>query len=269
MSIHFLQANVNMLAFQSSLMELTLEAVFLLFVRVSAFVAFLPLFGGTRVPRTVKVGLAVTLTAVWLSRILPGMSLTTHTGGERSWLLFSWLVGREATLGAGMGWLMGMVLIPIRISGAFIAQEMGLTIATLTSSSGEASSNVLSEILDALAVLMFFSFNGHHLFFLGFDSSFRLFPIGQSWISLNGERITRSIADTAGIGIHLAAPVAMLLLGTTVCLLFMMRQTPQFNLFNFGMPVRLLAGLVALFLFIPDLILHTSVLVQKWLTLIP
>ncbi len=247
------------------MIELVLEATFLLFVRVSAFVAFLPLFGGTRVPRTVKVGLAVTLTTVWISQFVPGMTLAMSQYGERSWLLFAWMIGREATLGAAMGWLMGMVLIPIRISGAFIAQEMGLTIATLTSASGDGSSNVLSEILDALAVFMFLSFNGHHLFFRSFDASFRLFPVGHQWSSGNEEWVMRTIANTTGIGVHLAAPVVMLMFGTTVSLLFIMRQTPQFNLFNFGMPVRLLAGLLALFLFIPDLILRVPVLVERWL----
>ncbi|QDT32822.1 flagellar biosynthetic protein FliR [Thalassoglobus polymorphus] len=247
------------------MIELVLEATFLLFVRVSAFVAFLPLFGGTRVPRTVKVGLAVTLTVVWFSQFVPGMTLAMSQYGERSWLLFAWMIGREATLGAAMGWLMGMVFIPIRISGAFIAQEMGLTIATLTSASGDGSSNVLSEILDALAVLIFFSFDGHHLFFRIFDASFQLFPVGHQWASVSGEWVMRTIADTTGVGVNLAAPVVMLMFGTTVSLLFIMRQTPQFNLFNFGMPVRLLAGLLALFLFIPDLILRMPVLVERWL----
>ena len=60
------------------------------------------------------------------------------------------MIAREATLGASMGWILGMVLVPVRIAGAYVAQEMGLTIATLTSSTGEGNSNVLSEILDAM-----------------------------------------------------------------------------------------------------------------------
>ncbi len=246
------------------MIEPLIEAMLLLFVRISSFVAFMPLYGGGSIPRTVKVGLAVALTAFWSIRFAPSIAPTLADQGNSSWLMLTWMIGREATLGAAMGWILGLVLVPVRIAGAYIAQEMGLTIATLTSSTGEANSNVLSEILDALAVLVFLSVDAHHLFFRAAGASFRVFPVGTAWSLPKNSWITKSIADTPAIGLHMAAPVVMLLFGTTLGLLFIMRQTPQFNLFNFGMPVRLIAGLVALFLFIPDLIMYTTVMVQRW-----
>lgn len=247
-------------------MDNFVEATFLLFVRVSAFVGFLPLFGGQSIPRTVKVGLATAMTVVWAIHFVPSAATAIVQSPDHSWGLLAWLTCREATLGASLGWLMGLILVPIRISGSFIAQEMGLTIATLTSSHGEASSNVLSEILDALAVLLFLSLNGHYLFFRGMHVCFEVFPVGHSWVLPERSIIPQLIANVPMLGVQLAAPVVMLLFGTTLALLFVMRQTPQFNLFNFGMPARLLAGLAALFLFVPDLILQSSTIIQRWLT---
>lgn len=247
-------------------MENFVEATFLLFVRVSAFVSFLPLFGGQSIPRTVKVGLATALTVVWAIHFVPAAATANVGSGQSSWALLAWLTCREATLGVSLGWLMGLILVPVRISGTFIAQEMGLTIATLTSSNGEASSNVLSEILDALAVLLFLSLNGHYFFFRGMHACFQVFPVGHTWILPDRSVIPQLIANVPMLGVQLAGPVVMLLFGTTLALLFVMRQTPQFNLFNFGMPARLLAGLVALFLFVPDLILKSSTIIQRWLT---
>lgn len=241
-----------------------IEAALLLFVRVSSFMAFLPLFSGTRVPRTVKVGLAVALTVAMVFRFVPGTSLQLSQQGETSWLLFGWRILRETALGAALGWLLGLVFIPIKIAGAFIAQEMGLTIATLTSATGDASSNVLSEVLDALAVLLFLSMNGHHLFIQSLARSLELFPIGSAWLLPEGLELASTISNVSTVGVHLAAPVTTLLLGTTVALLFMMRQTPQFNLFNFGMPVRLLVGMGALVLLIPDLITRITHLFERW-----
>lgn len=241
-----------------------IEATLLLFVRVSSFVAFLPLFGMKRVPRTVKIGLAVTLTFVWAGAYVPQAALIFASQTKSNWVLYAWLISREATLGASIGWLLGMIFIPMRIAGSYIAQEMGLTIATLTSATGDASSNVLSEILDALTVLVFLAMNGHHLFFLGIHKSFEQFPLGNIWKSSHHEFILTSIAQTPAMGVHLAAPVAMLLMASTVALLFIMRQTPQFNLFNFGMPVRLLAGLGALVLFVPDLLFQFTNMLSRW-----
>lgn len=241
------------------MIEPLITGLLLLFVRVSAFVAFLPLFGGTRLPATVKIGLAVALTLTWANFSMPSAA----GGSAFNAVLLAWLIGREATLGAGIGWLFGMVFIPMRIAGSFIAQEMGLTIATLTSSADNGSSNVLSEILDALAVLLFLSINGHHWFFRGMQHFLQVYPVGGNWSIPDQLKLSQWITSTPTLGLHLALPVAMLLLGTTLSLLFIMRQTPQFNLFNFGMPVRLLAGLLALALFLPDLIHHTLVIFHR------
>ena len=235
--------------------------VLLVLVRVSMFVAFLPLFGGKPLPKTVKIGLAMSL----LGLSIPEAMTSSQIVANSSWSWLGWLVIRESVVGAGLGWLLGMMFVPVRIAGSLIAQEMGLTIATLTSSTGEGNSNVVSELLDAIVVLAFLSLNGHHLFFHALQRSWGLFPVGGPIDLSKIWPVGKTIVETESLGLSLAAPILFVLLMTTATLLFVMRQTPQFNLFNFGMPVRLLAGLIALVVFVPDLIHSALAMMAQFL----
>ena len=116
-----------------SMMELLLLPVVLCFLRVSAFVAFLPPFGGQHIPNMVKVGLAVALTGFWLPRALqtPGVftspgttvsssrptnSIATAVSATRAshdddsprrWLLWTWLAARRSSAWVGSGMAAG------------------------------------------------------------------------------------------------------------------------------------------------------------------
>lgn len=255
------------MSLQSALLQPNVIAILLGFVRISMFLAFLPLFGGRPLPKTVKIGLAVSLAGLFVTN-LTSRSVSLGLAGD-AWGLLAWLGVREATLGAGMGWLLGMLFVPGRIASAFIAQEMGLTIASLTSATDDGSSNVIAEVIDALVVLAFLSLHGHHLFFTVLRRSWDWFPIGTSSRTESplppSDWFCAKIIDTQALGISLAGPAIMVLLLTTVGILFVMRQAPQFNLFAFGMPVRLLVGLGLLVLLGPDVIDNSISLMQIWL----
>ncbi|MGH7225871.1 MAG: flagellar biosynthetic protein FliR, partial [Gemmataceae bacterium] len=79
----------------------------LILARTGAFVSALPMFGGVATPRTVKVGLAVALAVLYF--VLLGNSATPPiiaAGGPLSWLTFALILGKEALLGALLGYAM-------------------------------------------------------------------------------------------------------------------------------------------------------------------
>ncbi|SFI26220.1 flagellar biosynthetic protein FliR [Planctomicrobium piriforme] len=229
-------------------------AAMLVFLRVAGFVVFLPPFAGANVPRTVKVGVVVALTGLWGLKVIPGVALTLNPEVTGSWLLLGWLAVRETIFGASLAWMLGLVLVPIRIAGAYIVQEMGLTMAAVTSATESSESNVLSQLFEIAAVLFLFGSNLDHQFFRLFDATFTLFPMGRSWQLPSRDWFINSIAETSRLGLGIAAPVGVVLFACLIASLFIMRQTPQFNLFTFGTPIRLLVGLLALIWFLPSIL---------------
>ncbi|WP_437226263.1 flagellar biosynthetic protein FliR [Planctomicrobium sp. SH661] len=229
-------------------------ALLLVFLRVGGFVAFLPPFSGANVPNTVKVGLVVALTALWGAKVIPGVALSLNPAVTDNWMLLVWLGIRETMFGAALGWLLGLILVPVRVAGAYIVQEMGLTMAAVTSATEPGESNVVSQLLEVAAVLFFFGSNMHHEFLRLFNVSFDAFPLGRTWVLPEQSWIIGSILKTTHLGLGIAAPVGIILFACMVATLFIMRQTPQFNLFTFGGPIRLIVGLGGMIWFLPSML---------------
>lgn len=260
----------------------------LCFFRVASFVAFLPPFGGQHVPKTVKVGLAIALTAFWAPSVTAhGVfsstpSATSELGIEssirhldemdrsqnmRPWLLWTWLASREVLLGAALGWLLGTILVPFRVAGSWLGELMGISIASITSGADSSSGNVLAVMLEAIGVLLLFSLSIHHGFLLIFDQCWDTFEVGGVWGSTFADTVIGLLTGLSNTGLALVAPTALMMTISTIVLLFAMKQAPQFNLFTFGMPYRLLAGLVALVMFFPDLMGQMSDHLQSFLNI--
>ena len=229
-------------------------ALLLVFLRVAAFVVFLPPFSGRSLPHSVKVGLAVCLTAVWGSKVVPLVALEIDPVLSGSWVLVGWLAIRETLFGASLGWLLGMILMPIRIAGAYIVQEMGLTMGAIASPGEGMDGSVLSQLFEVAAVLYLFGTNLHHDFLRLFDITFELFPPAQTWSLPSQTWVIGTIAHTTNQGLAIAAPVGIVLFAGLVTTLIVMRQAPNFNLFSFGMPFRLILGMGAVLWFLPSVV---------------
>ncbi len=236
--------------------EALIIASMLVLFRVAAFLAFLPPMAGRGLPNTVKIGLAVAFT-VLLAPLYAGsaaMQLTLVESDTAAWLQLAWLAARETALGAGLAWLFGLCLVPARIGGAWIAQEMGLNIGELTSPMDQQPASPVSQGLEALGVMLFFALNIHHVMFFALGRSFVNRPLLQAWSMPTWDSVVQAVATTEQIGLIIIAPVGILLFVTSVTLLITMRTAPQFNFMSYGMTMRLIAGLGGLLLFLPDII---------------
>lgn len=233
------------------MIEVLVVHLSLTLVRVASFVAFLPPSSGRHIPNTVKIGLALALTAFFA--VPSGTeSYAWFVHARDSWLAFALLAIRETIYGIGLAMCFGLVLMPARMAGAYIAQEMGLSIANLTGTTDEQQTNIIGAILETVAALMFFALNLHLAVIAFLDASFRRFPAGTASWELSPGWVLSSIADSIEAGLLIAAPVGIVLMLTLVGSLVLMRGVPQFNLFSIGMSVRIVAGLGALLIFAPE-----------------
>lgn len=244
--------------------DVVLLAWLLTLVRIASTVAFLAPFSNGPVPRQVKVGLAVALTLVWApdcaAAALPGLTdalASTHAG----WWL-GWLSLRESLTGLAIAWVLGLLFVPLRIAGAYIGQEMGLTLGGLSSPVDQQPSDVVTQLVEALGILTFFVFNLHHLVLIAMRRTFELFPIGGEVSSPGIGWIVRCVSGAERAGFQLAGPVGVGLFLLLVVTLLISRTVPQINLLSFGMPARVAVGLALLLACLPHMLQRFAELVQ-------
>jgi flagellar biosynthetic protein FliR len=222
--------------------------------RVATFIYVLPLLGGPNIPRTVKVGLSMALTVLFYDDAVAG--LATAGGmfdGSSSWVVFFLCVGRELLLGGILGFALNLFLVPAHVAGEFIAQESGLTFASVLTTSGQGSASSFTALFELLASATFFAMDLHHVMLRLLQETFRQYPIGATFGMPNWDLVMAATAAQEG-GLLLAAPVGLCLMLTTVVLMLLSRAAPQLSLYSVGFPMRVIVSLAMLLLFLPQLL---------------
>lgn len=227
----------------------------LIFFRVGAFIAFLPPLNGQGIPATVKIGLAAAITFLLAGRYAPMMALTLNMSSEGvgAWLQLAFLGIWETALGVGLAWLFSLCLVPVRIAGAWIAQEMGLTLGGLSSPMDQQPSNVISTMLEAVSIIVFFVLDVHHIMLYSLGQSFAIRPAASAWSMPSWDTVVWSVTHAVVQGFMIVAPIGLLLFVVSLTILVTMRTAPQFNFMSYGMTLRLVAGVGGLILFLPEL----------------
>lgn len=217
--------------------------------RVSVVIAFFPLFAKKQLPAQVKAGLATALSLFWLADT---SSIATITGlNSIGGLMFLMLVMKEITIGLLLSIVLGMFFWPARIAGSYVAQELGLSLASISDPGSQDSSTLVSRIFEAFSILLFFGLNLHHFIILTIHMSFDQALTRVGLLELPIEEMVTSMNRVSDYGLLIVAPVLVTLMLVTLVLGFLNRAAPALNLFSVGMTIRVGFGGLLLMVFGP------------------
>lgn len=219
----------------------------LILARVSSFVAFLPLFARKQLPRLVKAGLAMALSIFWFGSLPPDAYQTVEINAITS-LLY---IAKEIGIGFVLSVLVGFLFVPARIAGAYVGQEVGLSLAAVSSPGSLDSSTLVTTIFETFAILLFFGLNLHHFVITFLHISLIELHGKISLTDLPTELVVQITSSLTELGSMIAGPVGICLFILTIGLALLNRAAPTLNLFSVGMSLRGGIGIVCLVLFFP------------------
>lgn len=223
----------------------------LVLARVSAFIALFPIFSKRQLPSLVKFGLSGALSVFWFSEYQGEFDLSSATalGG----LVGLGMAIKELAIGAMLAMILGLLFWPAKVAGAYVGQELGLSLAAISDPGSQDSSTLVTRIFDAFALLVFFGLNLHHLVILTIHASFNQVLTSVNLSTLPVEDIVRMFNSVGNYGLSLIGPILIIFLLLSVSLAFLNRAAPTLNLFSVGMSIRAGVGVLVLFLFSPVL----------------
>lgn len=227
-------------------------ALVLVMARVGMFVATFPLFRSGGIPRLVKVAFCFALSVMWLTLIAADPTGRVMAPLQDQWLSFGLAVAREMILGGMLGYGLGLFLLPAQIAGAYLGQEIGFSLAEMADPSSELSGNTFGDLWQSLAILAFLVADVPQLAIGALYSSFLRAPIGTPLQLFQASEFSQAVSDAHRWAMELAAPLGVCLFLTTVLLMVLMRMSPHLNLFSVGISLRLAAGLMSAFFFLPE-----------------
>lgn len=234
----------------------------LVLARVGAFVAVMPLFG-TNTPKVVRAGLTVALAAFYLGSADPRLAAgTTTVPADVDPLVYAVALTREALIGAAMGFAFGLFLLPARVAGEFVTQQIGLNVSPQAGPTGAESAGPLTHVFETVAGLVFLTADGHHVVLGVLHASFSAFPLGGRAVPEVGPMIG-GLAAAYEMGLLLAAPLALCLFLLAISLALMARAAPQLNVYSIGFTLQVIVALVGGLFLAPEVVRALAVVAAR------
>jgi flagellar biosynthetic protein FliR len=216
--------------------------------RVGAFAAVAPPFAG-RTPRLVRVGMAMALTAFYVSEVGPGWDRAVAIDP----LAYALALAREMLIGAAMGFAFSLFLLPARVAGEFVTLQVGLNVAPQVGPTGTDSAGPITNLFETVAALIFLVADGHHVLIGALHASFSVLPLGGPGIPSVGPMMD-GLASAYEMGVLLAGPLVLCLFLLAVTLAIMARAAPQLNVYSIGFTLQVLVVLFGGLFLLPDMV---------------
>ena len=227
-----------------------IEAFILVFLRMSAIIVLMPVFGDQVVPARVKAGLAFILTVL----IYPALSIPVTLPAMDNTVLTFVRMGGEIIVGATIGFAARIVFAAVQMAGELVGIQMGVSIANVIDPITSTQVSILSEFFYLVALLVFLTVDAHHIFIAAMSDSYKTVPMLGIHFGSGMARemlfLTQAMFVT---GLKISAPVMAVLLFINVGLGIVARTVPQINVFIVGFPLQLAAGLIFMGLSMPFL----------------
>lgn len=166
-------------AFLSLLNEEVLFQFLLLFARIMAFVAFMPVFGHAAISPTVRIAFSFYITIF----IFPLVEVATNITQD------NFLLGliSEITLGLVASMFVNIIFSAVKIIGEFIEYSTALSMAAMFDPTTGAQEGLIAKLLTWIALMLFFQTGMYEMTLVILVKSFSLIHLGSFDIfSYNG-----------------------------------------------------------------------------------
>lgn len=219
-----------------------ITAVLLLATRIAAMLLLTPVLYAMAMPVTVRVLLVIAIACVLA---LPFGAQAAVVVQDTGALVLALL--REAAIGATLGLGILLAFAGFALAGRLVDVQIGFGLAQVFDPAVHARIPILSAVFGLLAALFFFLVDGHHALLRGLAYSLERFPLAGSGSPMQAaDGMVRQGAALFTLGFALVAPIVLGLLLVECVLGVIARNLPQMNMLAMGIPVKIVAGLFAL-----------------------
>ncbi|MBC8555066.1 MAG: flagellar biosynthetic protein FliR [Candidatus Brocadiales bacterium] len=208
---------------------------------------FSPIYSQAGLPLMIKIGLALVISFA----VFPVISNSQPVLPDNM-INFIIIVFKELAVGFLIGYVATLAFAAFVMGGGLISSEMGLTMAELVDPLTGDRVSPIAQLLQIVALILFFAINGHHWLINALILSYKTVPL-TGFIEM-GSSVSKIMDLFNGLfiaAIKIAAPI-MIVLGLTVVVAgFLARSTPEINIFLIIFPMKILVGFLLLAIMFP------------------
>lgn len=212
----------------------------LVVARMAGLFVFTPLLSNRAVPRRFRVMIAVMLAAA-IYPVLP-----SHMQVEPAIDLagIAPMVLSELLIGVTIGFLAGLPVVAMDMSGFMIGHQMGMNLARVYNPDAGTETDVFGQVLMYVGLATFLALGGLEAAFVTLVSTFRNVPIGGLAIDRAPvQLVVGVISSGVELAVRVAAPVICIIFLLLIAMGFVMKTMPQVNVMSVGFTIKILFGI--------------------------
>lgn len=211
----------------------------IVFIRMGAFIAFVPFFNNQNFLMTIKVGFAFFISLL----LFPTMS-TANWVIPTDTLGFLYVITMEILVGILMGLAFLILLFGLQLAGRMLGFQMAFSMANVVDTTFGANANVLSVFMVIMGTMIIVAMGGDHYLLYSINRSFDALAPGTLLVTrplLN--ELSRLIVHAFEVGFKLASPAVILMLAIDLTLGLIGKTASKMQIFFVGLPLKIAIGL--------------------------
>ncbi len=234
----------------------------LIFSRLGAMLILIPLFGASNVPNQVKVLFTGLLALVFFitGQYTLGIEVSDFASVGMG-------IIAEIINGLALGFVVVLIMNAIYIAGHLIDMDMGFAMVNVMSAQDDSEIPITANLYYLMMMVLFMVTNSHHRLIEAFSRSLDFVPLGT--FRFNPVHLNSYLAltkETFIIGFQIALPIIATILVANMILGMLTKAMPGMNVFEIGMPFKILIGLSVLLITFPITVDMFIVMIERMLT---
>lgn len=212
----------------------------MIMIRTGPLIFLMPVMGSNSVPAQVKI-LATVITALALTGVVkldPGLMPETALG-------FVFFVLPEVLLAMILALFSRFIFAATQLAGQMVGIQMGMGMAGVMDPQFGIQVQVVGQLWNLLAILLFLSINGHHIFFYTLAESYKWVSPGTIFLD---RPVFEGVIQGAGhmfvLAVKIMAPASAAVFFTHVAMGIIAKTVPQVPILIVGMPLNIAVGLI-------------------------
>ncbi len=231
----------------------------LVFIRISAFMVFVPFFNNANYILVVKVAFGLLMSIL----IFPVLNTSTWVIPDDI-LSFILLVTQEILIGLLTALVIIILLFALELVGHVLGFQMAFSMARAVDTTMQSQTNIIGVFLVLVGTILFLSFKGDHYIIYTIKRSFDILSPGLIIISKNLiKSLSQLVTNSFIIGFKLASPAIILLLFVDMTLGVIGKTSQKMQIFFVGLPLKISIGMFSISLILGFIIMIWKVHIDK------
>jgi flagellar biosynthetic protein FliR len=216
------------------------ETFLLILTRVGGILFAAPVFESRNIPAVVKIGLATALAMIFFPQV-------TFHYEQKSVIALAGIMLSELAIGLLIGLAARIMFAAVELAGQVIGFQMGLGIVSVFDPFTQDRTSLVAQFKNLIAMLLFFTFNAHHLFLNAVAKSYEFVPLAGMNISQPLVQLMINVVSGMFVlALQIGAPILAINMFVSVGLGIVARTVPQINVLIVSFPLTIGVGLFAL-----------------------